>query len=302
MCRMILLSLISILSLSSLGVHCEKEDKKIPLDSKFEQQILTTPEEQQKYQKLKEYREKLVNVIGEYTDYVQKSFELNEPIDKEKVEQYKKQISKYEKEYTEKLKEFFNFIGPEKVFLWAIEVDKTEPEASGWILFYGGLSDWKTNPQAFLNSYIYFNKYRERMSEKFKNDTEESMYDFTSKTMTLEQEKGTINEAIKFLSNPKNQQEYKVITMQFLWDVWNVFWTRVEKMDKKSEIYEEMNKQVLRIIETASQFNQDVVLAPKVEELLEKFKGIYTKEELPEDFKNSPSYLTVSQILKTYIR
>lgn len=209
-------------------------------------------------------------------------------------EEREREIGKKEAEK----RSYFQSLGPEKVYILAIEADKRDPEAAYWILFYGFSPE---DPKLALFSYLYSNKFRDKMNLGFRTWTEEG-WRFYFQNMNFQRQKNDMNEGLKFLIDPQNSTEHKAIVMQFPWDVWSGFFPRVEKMEKKGEIYEEMNKQVLQVIEFTSRFRQDSVLAPKVTELLKNFDTVYSREDLPVDFKNSPSYLKVSQILKTYAK
>ena len=130
-----------------------------------------------KYQELEEYQKKCKEISKKYWKAVGPSGNTQNPQNKEEAQKYKKKWEEYDKIYEKKVEEFWNLLTPqlEKVFLLAIESDKKDPEAGGWILTRS-FSDMRTNPETFLKSYLYFNKYQHTMRSVFKNSIEKGMY------------------------------------------------------------------------------------------------------------------------------
>ncbi|HQL65526.1 MAG TPA: hypothetical protein PLS78_06685, partial [bacterium] len=74
----------------------------------------------------------------------------------------------------------------------------------------------------------------------------------------------------------------------FLWDVWSGFFGKIEKMENKKEVYEEMNKQVISIIETLNTLKMDTKLSEEVDKVLLNFQIHYSRNDLPVEFLQSP--------------
>ena len=133
--------------------------------------------------------------------------------------------------------QFDESLGSEKVFIMAIEASKKDREAAGWIFFYRGFCNMKTNPRIFLEYYLYHNKFKDIEPEDYRKDESEDLSIYIRERMNFEQEKGAVNEGIKFLNDPTNSSEDKKIIVQFLWDVWSGFFGKIEKMENKKEVY-----------------------------------------------------------------
>ncbi len=200
----------------------------------------------------------------------------------------------------EELKQYLKSLGPEKVYILAIEAAKREPEAAGWILAYGGLSDWKNTPLSFVESYLYFNKFKENIPENFKKWEKEGIDGYIKEPkerggMALEQELSTIDVGIKFVKNQEYPAENRTIIIQFLWEVWSGFFPRIERMENKSEVYEKMNQQSLSIIGTLNTVRTDAKLSEKADKVLRNFQEHYLKKDLPAEFLQSPSISDVRE-------
>ena len=141
------------------------------------------------------------------------------------------------------------------------------------------------------------------MRSVFKNSIEKGMYRYIKERskygMNFKQEEESINEGLKFIRNPENIEEHKAIIFSFLWDVWSGFFPKVEK---REEVYEEMHKQVLQIIECIWPYIQYPVLSSSVRSLLGKFNLFYSKKDLPSEFKNAPSYLKIVDVLNSLLK
>jgi len=174
----------------------------------------------------------------------------------------------------EETKKYLKSLGPEKVYLLAIELaNEGDLESPAWILAYGGLSDWKINAESFLRSYLYLNKYENITPKEFKKWGKESVESFIKEEigkggMNFEQEKCAINEGIKFLNTPTHSPEEKKIIMQFLWDVWSGFFFKANKMGKKKE----MNQQAIQIMDILKTYVKDPDLDSHASSTLEKFR------------------------------
>ncbi|HOL49033.1 MAG TPA: hypothetical protein PK165_03395 [bacterium] len=291
----------SILLMASFNFHflslfrenlCWCEDSNITDVEKNIKQILTE-EEWNRYLELKEIDAKRKEISIKYWQSVGPSFDVKNPKDKEQAERYKEELDMYDKIWEKKAKEFWEILAPqqEKAYLLGVEIDKIEPESSAWI-FASIFSDIKTNSDTLLKSYLYFHKYQNKMRESLKGRMIRGIFSYLE-NINFHQEKDAINEALKFLEESKKPQEEKVIVMQFLWDVWSKFFPRIEKMENKKEIYGEMNKQVLNIVEKLKNYLEKPELSAKSKEILEKFKDYYLKQDLPEDFKNTEGYTDV---------
>ncbi len=184
--------------------------------------------------------------------------------------------------------QFDESLGSEKVFIMAIEASKKDREAAGWIFFYRGFCNMKTNPRIFLEYYLYHNKFKDIEPEDYRKDESEDLSIYIRERMNFEQEKGAVNEGIKFLNDPTNSSEEKKIIVQFLWDVWSGFFGKIEKMENKKEVYEEMNKQVISIIETLNTLKMDTKLSEEVDKVLLNFQIHYSRNDLPVEFLQSP--------------
>jgi len=146
----------------------------------------------------------------------------------------------------------------------------------------------KTNPRIFLEYYLYHNKFKDIEPEDYRKDESEDLSIYIRERMNFEQEKGAVNEGIKFLNDLTNSSEEKKIIVQFLWDVWSGFFGKIEKMENKKEVYEEMNKQVISIIETFNTFKMDTKLLEEVDKVLLNFQTHYSRNDLPVEFLQSP--------------
>lgn len=262
------------------------------------EEILTV-EEWNKYQELKQINDKLKENSKKYWQAVGPHCNVERPDDKEKAQKYKEEMEKYDKIREKKMKEFLEMLAPqkEKIFLLAIEIDKHDSESAGWFFSYG-FSDIRTNPETLLKIYLYYNKHQTRMREELKNDIKNYIFRYLNGTADTEKEKILINYALSYIDDLKNSPEDKKIIIQFLWDTWNGLFPRVEKMDNREEIYEEMNKQVIQIVEKLKNYLKDSELGAQSLEVLNKFEIHYSRQDLPQDFKNTPSYIKVLSILK----
>ena len=158
----------------------------------------------------------------------------------------------------------------------ALEIDKVDTESAGWV-FAKGFTDMRTNPKTFLKVYLYFNKYQHRMGDVLKRSIEEGINIYIKEKegrygINLEQQKDIINEEIKFLNDPTNSSEEKKIIVQFLWDLWSGFFSKVEEIKNRDEIYEKMNQQSLSIIEMLNTVRKDTKLSEEVDKVLLNFQ------------------------------
>jgi hypothetical protein len=224
---------------------------------------------------------------------------LSEEVNPEKFSQEAKEILQKKYPSKEETMRYLKSLGPEKLYLLAIEADKKDPEAAGWILAYGGLSDWKDDQQVFLVNYLYLNKYKKYFSERLKTWIQESVVGYIKDLeetggMNFVQEKNVMNEGMKFMNDSKFSSRDKNIITQFFWDVWSGFFPRVEKMEKKAEVYEEMNRQAILIAETLQVQGKLPELSAASNVVLRKFIGHYAQPELPDEFKKTPSFGTTA--------
>jgi len=266
-------------------------------DSRQETDKILSQEEWGKYQELKEINAKLKEISMKYWQAVGPKCDVEHPENKEQAQQYREEIEKYDKVREEKEKEFWEKIAhqKEKIFLLAIEIDKVDTESAGWI-FTKGFGDMKTNPRIFLEYYLYHNKFKDIEPKDYREYLAEGL-DSYIQNMDFNQEKNNINEGLKFLADPQNSNEHKRIILQFLWDVWNGFFPRVEKMENKKEIYEGMNQQVISIIETLNSAKRDTELLEEVDKVLQDFQTHYSRNDLPVEFLQSPSISTIREKL-----
>jgi len=179
----------------------------------------------------------------------------------------------------------------------ALEIDKVDTESAVWV-FAKGFEDMKTNPKTFLKVYLYFNKYQHCMGDVLKRSIEEGINIYIKEKegkygINLEQQKDIINEGIKFLNDPTNSSEEKKIIVQFLWDLWSGFFSKVEEIKNRDEIYEKMNQQSLSIIEMLNTVRKDTKLSEEVDKVLLNFQIHYSRNDLSVEFLQSPLISTI---------
>ena len=151
----------------------------------------------------------------------------------------------------------------------------------------------KTNPRIFLEYYLYHNKFKDIEPEDYRKDESEDLSIYIRERMNFEQEKGAVNEGIKFLNDPTNSSEEKKIIVQFLWDLWSGFFSKVEEIKNRDEIYEKMNQQSLSIIEMLNTVRKDTKLSEEVDKVLLNFQIHYSRNDLSVEFLQSPLISTI---------
>jgi len=233
------------------------------------------------------WAEEKIDVVSLMNPCLKKMEEINEKykyIEKLPYEERMKEENKREVE----IRKYLESLGSEKVFIMAIEASKKDREAAGWIFFYRGFCNMKTNPRIFLEYYLYHNKFKDIEPEDYRKDESEDLSIYIRERMNFEQEKGAVNEGIKFLNDPTNSSEEKKIIVQFLWDVWSGFFPRAEEIKDRGEIYEKMNQQSLSIIEMLNTVRKDTKLSEEVDKVLLNFQIHYSRNDLPVEFLQSP--------------
>ncbi|HNS33290.1 MAG TPA: hypothetical protein PKN36_10025 [bacterium] len=259
---------------------------------------ILSEEEWNKYQEMTVLQSERGEISKKYWEAVGPGMKTKNPVNKEQAQYYKTEWEKYDEIIKDKSRTFWEIIAPqqEKVFLLAIELDRKEPEAFGWI-FAKSFLDIKSKPETFWKAYLYFNKYESRMQRDALKDSIRNGLLHLMDEFTIGEENDRIKFAANFLQNSQNISQEKAIAMEFAWDIWSRFFNQIEKMDNKSKIYEKMNQQAVLIIETLKTAKTDVKLSEKVDKVLQKFLEHYSRKDLPVEFLKSPSISNVKEKL-----